>query len=61
MDTFKRLWISACCGFGVGMLLAFFTSVDPVFVLIALVFTGVAVWFITGVKKSDGSFKNPGF
>ena len=59
MDTFKRLWISAVCGFGVGLLLTIFTSVDPLFVLIALVFTGLAAWFITGVKKADGSFKPP--
>jgi len=59
MDTFKRLWISAVCGFGAGLLLAIFTRVDPLFVLIALVVIGVSAWFITGIKKADGSFKPP--
>ena len=61
MDNFKRLWMSAAGGFVVGMLLAFFTSINPVVVLVAIIFSAAVIYFATGIKKNDGGFNNPGF
>ena len=59
MDNFKRLWLSLVVGFGIGMLLAFLTSINPIVVLVVLIFSAFATYFISGVKKADGSFKFP--
>ncbi len=59
MINFKRLWLSLVVGFGIGMLLAFFTSINPIVVLVVLIFSAFATFFISGIKKENGSFKPP--
>lgn len=61
MDNFKRLWVSTVVGLLVGLLLTIFTQLNEWVLLAVVIFVAFALFFITGVKKADGSFKQDKF